>query len=415
MIRFVLAVAAIYIVTCVGWMLLGGSIYWRTSEQDGDLRSRVGQLWGTPLIQKAPTASVSVPRTVENEEWDSDAKRAVRKRTEVIDTFAGAVVKSDVRADVHLDQRKKGLLWYSTYRVEVTAHYVIESARDKAGPLNVAFAFPSSTGQFDDFRFDLDGTPVPYTQRTLGALTGTIPQAAAASLHTLDVHYVSQGLDDFTYRFGDGIANARDFQMVIATDFDAIDFPGNTTSPTNKQRKGSGWELTWKYKNLISGDGVGIAMPKKLNPGPTAARISLFAPVSLGFFFFLTFVISVMRNLRIHPMHYFFVACSFFAFHLLLAYLVDHFSIHLAFAICAFVSIGLLTTYFRIVVGPRYAFGELMLAQLVYLVGFSYAFFFEGYTGLAVTITAIVTLFVVMQFTARVDWAEKFRPTRAST
>ena len=227
MIRFVLAVAAIYIVTCVGWMLLGGSIYWRTSEQDGDLRSRVGQLWGTPLIQKAPTASVSVPRTVENEEWDSDAKRAVRKRTEVIDTFAGAVVKSDVRADVHLDQRKKGLLWYSTYRVEVTAHYVIESARDKAGPVNVAFAFPSSTGQFDDFRFDLDGTPVPYTQRTLGALTGTIPQAAAASLHTLDVHYVSQGLDDFTYRFGDGIANARDFQMVIATDFDAIDFPGS--------------------------------------------------------------------------------------------------------------------------------------------------------------------------------------------
>jgi len=43
-------------------------------------------------------------------------------------------------------------------------------------------------------------------------------------------------------------------------------------------------------------------------------------------------------------------------------------------------------------------------AVLIYLVGFSYAFFFQGFTGLAITIGAIVTLFVVMQMTARIDW-----------
>jgi hypothetical protein len=32
------------------------------------------------------------------------------------------------------------------------------------------------------------------------------------------------------------------------------------------------------------------------------------------------------------------------------------------------------------------------LAQLAYLVGFSYAFFWKGYTGLAITIGAILTL-----------------------
>jgi hypothetical protein len=47
------------------------------------------------------------------------------------------------------------------------------------------------------------------------------------------------------------------------------------------------------------------------------------------------------------------------------------------------------------------------LTQLVYLVLFSYAFFFEGFTGLAVTIGAILTLFVVMQMTGRVRWDEK--------
>ena len=39
---------------------------------------------------------------------------------------------------------------------------------------------------------------------------------------------------------------------------------------------------------------------------------------------------------------------------------------------------------------------------------FSYAFFFEGYTGLTVTVGAVLTLFVLMQLTARVDWGAVF-------
>ena len=167
--------------------------------------------------------------------------------------------------------------------------------------------------------------------------------------------------------------------------------------------------MTWDYKDLIAGNGVGIEMPRKINPGPMAARISFLAPVSLGFFFFLIFVISMLRGIRIHPMNYFFLAAAFFAFHLLLAYLVDHISIHAAFALCSMVSIILVVSYMRIVAGNRFAFFEVGLAQLVYLSGFSYAFFFEGFTGLAVTIGAIIMLFVVMQSTARIDWAQRFK------
>jgi len=45
---------------------------------------------------------------------------------------------------------------------------------------------------------------------------------------------------------------------------------------------------------------------------------------------------------------------------------------------------------------------------LIYLVFFSYTFFFEGYTGLAITILCICTLFVTMQFTGKVDWDKMF-------
>jgi hypothetical protein len=52
---------------------------------------------------------------------------------------------------------------------------------------------------------------------------------------------------------------------------------------------------------------------------------------------------------------------------------------------------------------------EAGLAQFIYLVLFSYAFFFKGFTGLAVTIGSIVTLFVVMQITGRLNWSSQFR------
>jgi inner membrane protein involved in colicin E2 resistance len=120
-------------------------------------------------------------------------------------------------------------------------------------------------------------------------------------------------------------------------------------------------------------------------------------------------MISVLKRIDIHPMNYFFLAASFFAFHLLLAYMVDHVPLLTAFVVCSVVSIFLVVSYMRVVVGKRFAYLETALAQLIYLVGFSYAFFFEGFTGLAVTIGSIVTLFVVMQLTARIKWSERFK------
>jgi inner membrane protein involved in colicin E2 resistance len=133
--------------------------------------------------------------------------------------------------------------------------------------------------------------------------------------------------------------------------------------------------------------------------------------VSLFFFFFLVFILSTLRGNDLHAMNYFFLASAFFAFHLLLAYLADHISIHAAFLISSIVSVVLVVSYLRLVVDLRFAVVEAGLTQLIYLVLFSYAFFFEGFTGLTVTIGAVLTLFVVMQMTGRIRWEEKFSPS----
>ena len=135
-----------------------------------------------------------------------------------------------------------------------------------------------------------------------------------------------------------------------------------------------------------------------------AARITFFAPVSLLFFFTVMVMLGVLQRRSLHPVNYFFLAAAFFAFHLLLAYLVDHLDVHASFVH----RLGHQRVPGRELPAPRrrlrFALLRAGAAQVVFLVLFSYAFFFEGYTGLTVTVGAVITLFVLMQVTGRVDW-----------
>ena len=373
--RRVLAIIAIFLCTTVGWIILGQSINVRTHDSGDGLAPRVASAWGTPQQQTPPTATTAAPLSLE---------------------------QSRIRVGLDLVQRQKGLLWFPTYRVDFRGSYVFRN--DTSGDcVTLRLVFPAKDAIYDDLVFRVDGQPVPVTTAD-GAVTACVHRPPGVPIR-LDIGYRSQGLGTWSYTFGNGVCQVSDFVLEMRTNFDAIDFPAGTLSPSEETRVGRGWLLRWKYSDVITGHGIGMIMPEKVQPGPMAGRISFFAPVSLLFFFFLMFVITALKKIELHPMHYFFLATSFFAFHLLLAYLVDHISIHIAFAICSAVSIFLVVSYLRIIVSPRFAWREAALSQFVYLILFSYAFFLKGFTGLAITIGAIVTLFVTMQITARIQWS----------
>src|SRR5690606_31650124 len=102
-----------------------------------------------------------------------------------------------------------------------------------------------------------------------------------------------------------------------------------------------------------------------------------------------------------HPINYALLGGAFFAFHLLFSYSADHLSVPWAFGISSVVSLTLVVSYLRLVVSPKFALREAALGQLVYLIGFSLAHFWDGFTGLTITVLAIVTLFLLMQATGR--------------
>ncbi|MET0646917.1 MAG: inner membrane CreD family protein [Pyrinomonadaceae bacterium] len=403
MLKRIVAIAFIFLCASAAWMVLGATVFSRTYDSDAVLKGEVASLWGMPQSQQPPAATAEHTEPKTTETVVDGKKRSFTEKVSVTETLS--LESSRVDVSLGLEHRQKGLLWYSTYKVGFDGTYVFRNATQQER-VTFALKFPAERAIYDDLVFTVNGAPVALTNEKNTA-TGTAA-VKPGEVATLRVAYRSQGLNDWRYNFGGDVAQVRDFRMRMKTDFKEIDFPEGTLSPSEKRETGDGWELEWNYKNLVSGFQIGMAMPEKLQPGPLAGRISFFAPVSLFFFFFLMFIITTMRGIELHPMNYFFLATAFFAFHLLLAYLVDHVSIHAAFAASSVVSIFLVISYLRLVVGTRFAAREAGLAQFIYLVMFSYAFFFKGFTGLAVTIGSILTLFVVMQITGRVRWAEKF-------
>lgn len=401
MVNRLVGIAFVLVAATIGWLILGATIGIRSAASDHAQREQLAAIWGAEQAQSAPS-------------FTYETTRIDKHRHATIVVAPAAPASSHIGVDLALDPRQKGLLWYNTYAVRFAATYRVVNP-GPAGKLHVAFPFPSDSATYDDFTLDVDGVRTPVTSSS-GTIIAIAPEPRGR-MSTITVGYRSHGVGLWTYRFGDGVVAVHDFTLVMRTNFDAIDFPPRTLAPTTKKQIPGGWELTWNYRNLIGGFGVGMAFPQQLQPGPLAERITLWAPLSLGFYVFVMLVITTLRRIDLHPVNYLFLAAAFFAFHLLFAYTVDRIPIVWAFLLCSVVSMVLTISYLRLVVGLRFAAVEAALAQFFYLILFSYALFDEGYSGLSITIGAIVTLFITMQVTGRIDWFERFaarpKPTPA--
>lgn len=383
----------IFICMTIAWAILGTSIIVRTDSGYTQLDQRVEDLWGSEHSQKAPTVMLT------SIQKNGDYEKTVTTPVEL--------ESSDIQAGFQLEHRRKGLLWYPTYDVDFDGVYTFKNPLKQPAEATVIFVFPASGTIYDAFEFRVGDEQITPNANNYEGINAVVDVPAGGEV-TIHVAYKSRGLDRWRYSFSEGITTVKNFSLKAVTDFSEYDFPPQTISASTKTPTKNGWELEWTFNSMVSDFDIGVQMPTKLNPGPLASRMSYFAPVSLLFFFTTLVVLGAVKDRNLHPMHYFFLGASFFSFHILFAYLVDHLLVELSFIIAAVVSMALVATYLYRAAGGRFALW-VSSAQLVFLVLFSYAFFFEGYTGLVITIGAILTLAIMMQLTAKVDWAEVFR------
>ena len=381
-----LAIGIIIVCTAVGWFILGTSVLIRSGVSLDKCAPGVLGGWGPMMVQAHPLVYYNSPGS-------ADGRHLIQP------------LLSDVAVELRYEPKKKGLLWYRTYLVDFKGDYTIQNPTQITQTIYVRFEFPAASASYSDFSFGIDGVAATENNKTAESMTEAVTLAPGQTAK-FTVGYKSRGTDRWGYSFG-GASRIRNFRLAMRTDFSEIDFPAGTGSPTERNRISNGWHFVWSYPDVINAQAIAMDMPSVANPGPVASRISFFAPVSLLFFFSVLVLMGMVWKIALHPMNYFFLAAGCFAFQLLFAYLVDLIPLSLAFAISAIVSLALVCGYLFAVAGLRFArLGA--IAQFAYMILFSYSFFFEGLTGLTITIGAIVTLSLLMITTAKVNWAEKF-------
>ncbi|MEQ1504967.1 MAG: inner membrane CreD family protein [Myxococcota bacterium] len=408
----VFAMVVILAGTSVAWLVLAGIMDHRSSDQEQTLSGAVAELWGAPMVQRAPAVLFEHPVTLrERVDIGTTSERWVE--TTQLGQDPVPLGSTDATVDLRLDQRRKGLIWFSLYDVTFDGAYTY-THEGAPGTLVVRFEFPQADGFYDDFHLVIDGVERWDVAPVGGTVEGRVPVQPGQTV-AFSIGYRSRGRDSFVYRpVPDwSVGQVRDLHLAMTTDFATIDFPPQTMSPSEKADAGQGKALTWSFDRLITGQSIGMVMPQRIQAGPLAAAMSLSAPLSLALYMVWIYVLGLLKRIEIHPVNHLFLAAAFFTFHLLFGYTADHLPVEAAFALSAVVSLVLTTTYLRLVAGARFAVFEAGIAQLLYLVGFSLAQFFEGWTGLTVTVLGTITLFLLMQLTGRIRWAEVFGGPKA--
>ncbi len=387
-IKRLFAIGFIIVCTAVAWFILGGAVSLRSRSSDSRLSSEVAQNWGPPLVQEHPVLFYEAPTS-------GLARREIQP------------LSSDIRVALVYEPKRKGLLWYRTYFADFTGSYVVKNPTQIAQTIYVTFRFPAQDARYDRFSLQF-GDKLTDKAPVDGQIRESLTLAAGAQV-PLTVTYHAAGTNGWSYAFGKA-KRVQNLHLAMTTDFLDINIPANAESPTSREREGTGWTLRWDYTDVIGANAVAMDMPSVRNPGEVAGRMTFFAPVSLLFFFAVLVIVAVRDRVSLHPMNFFFLAAGCFAFQLLFAYLVDLLPLTASFLIAAAVSLTLVNGYLWRAAGARFASISLA-AQFAYMVLFSYSFFFEGLTGITITAGAIVTLALLMAFTARVDWGRAF--TRA--
>lgn len=384
------AILLIIVCTAVAWFILGGALSIRTTQTDAHLSETVAGNWGQPMTQIHPRAFYIAPTAART-------KRSIQPGS------------SEVKVVLKSDPKRKGLLWYRTYTVDFEAVYQLQNPTPIPQTIYVVFDFPAKDIRFDEFTFLLGEKETDKAPRDSSITEAVILEPG--EVMPVKLSYIAAGLDRWLYSFGEA-PRLSGFQLDMTTDFNEIDIPAGSESPTSrKAMDDDGWLLTWNYNDVIGARSIAMEMPSVTNPGPVAARITFFAPVSLVFFFAVIVILGSIRGVNLHPMNFFLLAAGCFAFQLLFAYLLDLIPTMVAFIIAATVSLMLVTGYLIGVAGIRFA-RLAAVAQFAYMVLFSYSFFFEGLTGITLTVGAIITLALLMAFTAKTDWASVLRRSK---
>lgn len=303
--------------------------------------------------------------------------------------------------------RAKGLLKYAGYDLVFDGTYTIENLQNKSRKFYFNFPLPENAGNITNIKVELDQNSYSGDTNLANGFDWQ-GKLKPGEMRTFRIRYHAKGTDRFNYLLGTNQLEVRRLDIQLNTNFEDYLIPDNAMAPTGEASDNEHKQLLWQSDNLITGQNVAIEFKISGNYGAVASKLFYYSPLSLGLFTGLLLIMGIAKQTRLHPMHFLFLMTGFFIFYLFGSYVIGLLHILIGIFLALLLSTGIMLYYAYLIKRGR---------DLIYNVGFgagmfqwifSIAFFFPAYTGLLITIAAIIAFVVLMHSTAKVDWEHKW-------
>ena len=156
-VKKLIAIAVIFILTFVAWMILGVSNLTRTDKSFQKLRSEVISLYGDALVINAPDCYSKIKKYKEE---IIDGKKI---KHEYFETENFELSKSEIKININLDQRKKGHLWFPTFKANFNGSYefrVKNYKENKDGEYFIYSTLRSSNSIYNNIRLAINDAEI---------------------------------------------------------------------------------------------------------------------------------------------------------------------------------------------------------------------------------------------------------------
>ncbi len=316
--------------------------------------------------------------------------KKIEKETDIIP------IKSDIKADIKLDQTNNNFKWYSVYAVHYKSVYLINPVQSNVKKITFTYKLPAKKTVFDDFKITVNNNELKdYTiKNDTGEIINDI-QFREGDINKIEISYTARGLEYWKYTFRENIKKIIDFDLEITTDFKKIIFP-NDCIPTNQKSKlDNNLKLRWNYKDLLLGYNLGVIIPKKINT-VQFYKLSFIAVLGLFLFFIFLFFTLKTNNKELQKIDCFFIASSFIISYIILLISVQYISIYLSLFIASMFSFSISGLYMYYKNGIKFTILNILLPQFFYLILIIMSLVFEKYTDITITIFLIITIFTSM-------------------
>ena len=390
--------AIIFIAFSLAAVILGARVVIKHNQLTLSNEMGVSGRWGGAITQLPPV----VTYLFEPERYDKDGnvvKAAVIQRK---------MPASDIAVDLALSYRQRGQMQFPGYEVAFEASYIVENPFDESLPVSFNFPIPQHSGLLKDFIITVDGEPYRGDQDFSDGVDWK-KNLAQGDRHTINIAYTSRGMGDWSYGLSNYQGDISLFKLHLKSNFADIDYPEGSMVPTlmSVDETSDSAELAWEFSNLVSGQNIGVTIPRPLNVGKATSGILFFVPFALLFFLGLILLLTSVRGVSLHPMHFLFITGGFFVFHILMSYLVVLVPLVWAFVISLAASCLMTMGYAALIRKGWVVVFSTGLGILLFQLGFSLAQFFPNIRGLIIALIIIAGLGLAMGFTARVDWKGK--------